>query len=131
MNTEFKEVTVFKLTDTLIADFNGDGNSDRAILKKIGETSGLLIQHGETMEEIRIGFGQSFAIWTDFNLNWIDLWALVNDSGTYEIVIENNEITGTRKIELENPSIAVRKEEEGGGLITFKDGKYQWIHQAE
>lgn len=32
---------------------------------------------------------------------------------------------------LENPSIVVRKEEVGGGLITFKDGRYVWIHQAD
>jgi hypothetical protein len=129
LSYEFKDATLFKLTDTIIADFNGDGNTDQAIFKKENETSGIIITHGETNQKIKIGFGESFAHLTEFN--WVDYWGLVNDSETYEIVIEDAEIIGDREVKLNNPSIVVRKEEVGGGLITFKDGKYIWVHQAD
>jgi len=128
LSYEFKDATTFKLTDTINADFNGDGNNDRAIFKK-NETSGIIITHGKTNQKIKIGFGEPFAHLTEFN--WVDYWGLVNDSKSYEIVIEDAEIIEDREVNLENPSIVVRKEEVGGGLISFKDGKYIWIHQAD
>ncbi|NDV45401.1 hypothetical protein [Flagellimonas sediminis] len=129
LNNEFKEATIFKLTDTINADFNGDGNNDQAVFKKENETSGIIITHGLTYEKVKIGFGEQFAHLTEFN--WADYWGLVKDSKSYEIVIEDAEIIGEREVKLDYPSIVVRKEEVGGGLITFKDGKYIWIHQAD
>ncbi|MEZ4828990.1 MAG: hypothetical protein R3C61_22290 [Bacteroidia bacterium] len=129
LSYEFKEATIFKLTDTINADFNGDGYADQAIFKKENETSGIIITHGETNQVIKIGFGEPFAHLTEFN--WVDYWGLVNDSETYEVVIEDAEIIGDREVKLDNPSIVVRKEEVGGGLITFKEGQYVWIHQAD
>jgi len=129
LSYEFKDATIFKLSDTITADFNGDGNVDQAIFKKENETSGIIITHGKIEEEVKIGFGEQLAHLTEFN--WVDYWGLVNDSETYEIVIEDAEIIGDREVKLANPSIVVRKEEVGGGLITFKDGKYVWIHQAD
>jgi hypothetical protein len=126
---EFKEATIYKLTDTINADFNGDGNADQAIFKKENETSGIIITHGGTNQKIKVGFGESFAHLTEFN--WVDYWGLINDSETYEIVIKDTEIIEDREVTLDNPSIVVRKEEVGGGLITFKDKKYIWIHQAD
>lgn len=61
----------------------------------------------------------------------MDYWGVLQDSSTYEIIITNGEIVGDTLVRLENPSIFVRKKEVGGGLITFKDGKYEWIHQAD
>lgn len=129
LSYEFKDATIFKLTDTISADFNGDGKLDQAIFKKENKTSGIIITHGEIDEEVKIGFGEQLAHLTEFN--WVDFWGLVNDSVTHEIVVENGEIIGDRKVELENPSIVVRQEEAGGGLITFKNGKYEWIHQGD
>ncbi len=129
LDNEFKKATLFQLTDTIVADFNGDGNLDQATFRKKNKTSGIIIKHGKTNEEVKIGFGEPFDYLTEFN--WVDFWGLVNDSETYEIVFENNEIVGDRTVTLENPSIVLRKEEVGGGVITFKDGKYQWIHQSD
>ena len=129
LSGQFDKATVYKLTDTIAADFNGDGIIDRAIFTKAGETSGLIITHGRTNEKIRIGLGESFAHLTD--LNWVDYWGLVMDSETFEVIIKDAEIVGDRKVRLEHPSIVLRREEEGGGLITFKNGEYVWIHQAD
>ena len=126
---EFKSLIIFPLKDTISADFNGDGTVDQAVYRKENETSGIIIKHGRTNEEVRFGFGEPFAHLSEFN--WVDYWGLVKDDETYEIVIEDAEIIGDRNIELENPSILVRQKETGGGLITFKNGKYQWIHQAD
>lgn len=126
---EFKNAIAFQLTDTITADFNGDGQEDQAIFKKEDGTSGIHIKHGQTDEEIKIGFGKKFAHLTEFN--WVDFWGLVKDSATYEIIIEDAEITGDTIVRLENPSIFVRKDEVGGGIVTFRNGKYKWIHQAD
>ena len=129
LENEFQKVTLFKLTDTLSADFNGDGKLDKAIFKKENETSGIIINHGGTNEIVSIGFGKPFAHLTEFN--WVDFWGIVDDPETFEIVIEDSEIIGGRPIELRHPAILLRKEDVGGGLITFKNSKYQWIHQAD
>jgi len=130
LNSQFKQATAFKLSDTIIADFNGDGKVDKAVFKKEKNTSGIIIKHGGTNEEVRLCFGKPFANMTDFD--WVDFWGIVKDKETFEIVIdENSEIVDDRTISLENPSIVVRKEEVGGGIITFKNGKYEWIHQSD
>ncbi len=129
LSYEFKNATTFTLTDTISADFNGDGKADQAIYVREKGTSGIIIKHGQTKEEIKMGFGKPFAHMTDFN--WVDIWGLVHDVKTYEIVIKDGEIIGDRQIELSNPSIALRQEEAGGGIITFRNGKYEWVHQAD
>lgn len=95
LSYEFREATIFKLTDTITADFNGDGKLDQATFRKENETSGITITHGETNEVIKIGFGERLAHLTEFN--WVDFWGIVNDSETYEILIEDTEIIGKKK----------------------------------
>ena len=129
LSYESEGATIFNLTDTLKADFNGLGKLDYAVFIKEIETSGIVITHGESNEKTKIGFGKPFAHLPQFN--WVDYWGIVNDSITYEIVIEDAEIIGDREVKLDNTSIVVRKEELGGGLITFKEGEYIWIHQAD
>lgn len=128
---EFEKATLYNLTDTLIADFNGDRFLDQAFYKNDNETFGIIIRHGKTSEEVRIGFGKNFSIWTDFDCNWVDYWALVEDRKTSEKTFsEDGDVLGSREIKLQNPSIALGADEVGGGLITFLNGKYVWIHQT-
>ena len=128
LESEFEMATLYKLEDTITADFNGDGNTDKAFFVRETETSGIVIKHGFVNTEERFGFGKQFAHLKDFN--WVDYWGLTEDSSTYEILFNEagiyDTITG-----LENPSIVVRKEEVGGGLITFINGQYKWIHQSD
>ena len=65
------------------------------------------------------------------DLSWVDYWGLVKDSSTFKIIVEKSEVVGDTIIKLDNPSIAVRKMEAGGGLITFRKGRYEWINQAD
>ncbi len=41
----FKKATLYNLTDTITADFNGDGVLDKAVYKKENATSGIIIKH--------------------------------------------------------------------------------------
>lgn len=125
----FEKATEYKLTDTITADFNGDGILDKAVYQKENETSGIIIKHGQTNQVFRIGFGKSFAHLTEFN--WVDYWGLVEDRETSETTFtEDGDVLGSRDVKLQNPSIALGADEVGGGLITFINGKYVWIHQT-
>ncbi|SEF49201.1 hypothetical protein [Algoriphagus boritolerans] len=126
----FEKATLYKLTDTITADFNGDGLLDKAIYKKENETSGIIIIHGKTNDQVKIGFGKQFAHMTDFN--WVDYWELFEGTETSETTFKDDgDILGSKKVKLQNVSIFIGRHEEGGGLITFKNGNYEWIHQAD
>ena len=125
----FEKATLYKLTDTITADFNGDGFLDKAIYKKDNETSGKVIIHGKTNDQVKIGFGKLFSHMTDFN--WVDYWELFEGTETSETTFKDDgDILGSKKVKLQNVSIFIGRHEEGGGLITFKNGNYEWIHQA-
>jgi hypothetical protein len=126
---QYKKVTVYALSDSITADFNGDGSLDKAFYIRENGTSGILIQHGKTNEEIRIGFGNQFAHFTEFD--WVEHWGLVEDKKTNETTFtEDGDVLGSRVVKLENPSIFLDQQGLGGGLITFRNGKYVWIHQT-
>ena len=128
----FEKATLYKLTDTITADFNGDGFLDKTVYKKEKETSGIIIIHGKTNDQVKIGFGKPFSTWTDdFDCNWVDYWGLVEDKETSEMTFtEDGDILGSQEVKLQNPSIVLGKDEVGGGLITYLNGKYVWIHQT-
>ena len=46
----FQEATLYRLTDTITADFNGDGIIDKAFYKKDSQTSGIVIIQGRQMK---------------------------------------------------------------------------------
>jgi len=129
LKRSFEEVILFKLTDTIKADFNGDGIIDEAVFIKDNEASGIIIRHGKTHEEVKIGFGNKFAHFKD--LNWVDYWGLVKDKETAQTIFnKEGDVITTKNVKLQNPSILLGKDEVGGGLITFLKGKYIWIHQT-
>lgn len=127
--SDYKSATFYNLTDTITADFNGDGILDKAFYKKEKETSGIIIQHGQTNEVFKIGFGKPFAEMKKFD--WVDYWGLVEDKETSETTFANDgDVLGSKVVKLQNPSIALGASELGGGLITFLNEKYVWIHQT-
>jgi hypothetical protein len=125
----FEKATLYKLTDTIVADFNGDGIIDKAFYKKENQNSGIIIKHGQTNEVVKIGFGKQFAHMTEFD--WVDYWGLVEDRETSKTTFtEEGDVLGSKAVKLQNSSIALGADEVGGGLITFLNGKYVWIHQT-
>ena len=126
----FEKATLYKLTDTIMSDFNGVGFLDKAVYKKENETSGIIIIHGKTNDQVKIGFGKQFSHLTEFN--WVNYWGLVEDKETSETTFtEDGDVLGSKDVKLQNPSIVLGADEVGGGLITFINRKYVWIHQAD
>ncbi|MEM1328472.1 MAG: hypothetical protein AAGI23_21130 [Bacteroidota bacterium] len=128
LESTFEFFEVYSLADTPLADFNGDGHIDQALFMS-SPNSGIIIRHGKTSEEIRLGFGVPFAHLRDFD--WVDYWGIVEDEVVDEQVIDEGEVAEVQKTILNSPSIFIRRLEEGGGIITYRDGRYIWIHQAD
>lgn len=127
---EFQQVSRFDLDAVLAADFNGDGINDEARFLRQKDKAGIVITDGKTRNQTTIGLGNSFEGAGD-DLSWVDFWGIVKDSETYAIIVTDDEVAGDTVVHLENPSIVLRREEVGGGLIAFLNGKYTWIHQAD
>ena len=66
---------------------------------------------------------------TEFN--WVDYWGLVEDKEISETSFsEDGDLLGNKDVKLQNLSIVLGADEVGGGLITYLNGKYVWIHQS-
>ena len=127
---EFISFKYFKLTNVINEDLNGDGIAETMTFSKGSTKAGLLIQDGKTGDEVKIGMGEALEPIGD-DLGWVDFWGITYDKTAGEVIVKDSEIVGGRDISLEHPSIILRKAEEGGGLITYKNGKYIWVHQAD
>ena len=127
---EFNSLTLLKLDEVIKEDFNGDGKIDKAIFVTDKGKSGIKIIDGKTEEVTIIGLGHEFEEMGD-DFSWVDYWGVVKDKTTFEIIIEDGEILGEQAVKLENPSLLLKKEDVGGGLLTFKEGKFVWIHQTD
>ncbi len=127
---EFKDFSKYRLTDTIVVDLNGDQVNDTATFETRNGKAGIVITAGGTSRQTLIGCGNAFEEMGD-DFSWVDEWGIVRDKSTYEIVVKDGEIVGGEQFVLDNPSVYVRKAEVGGGVITFKDGKFTWVHQAD
>ncbi len=121
------EINPFIQPEYLIADFNGDGINDIAVLikNKGNNKKGFIIFHPSTQEYFIIGAGVIFEekdTWDD--LNWVDKWRINKE--------KNNEsgIQGGPDLILKFYSIEITKDEIGGGLIYWDGKKYKYFHQT-
>lgn len=129
LKNEFKNFQLLKLSDTIKSDLNGDKISDFAFFTNNNGKREIFILDGKSKKKIKIGQDKSFGDRNDFN--WVTFWGTTDDKETFEILTENDEIIGDTITKLTNKSIFVRKEEVGGGVITYKDNRYIWIHQSD
>lgn len=128
--SEFKLFTRYTVKDSIEADLNGDNVAEKAFFKQTADERNLFIIDGRTKELIKIGSDASFKDLGD-DFNWVDYWGITRDSETFEVLVEDDEVTGGRNVKLKYPSLFVRKEEVGGGMITWSGKAYKWIHQAD
>ena len=70
-------------------------------------------------------------IFADFS--WADKWQLSFAHQAEAVTFdENDEISGSRTFLLEWPTLALTRNEEGGGLLAWnKENGWYWIHQAD
>lgn len=117
----FEDYKIYPLEDTIKVDFNGDQTIDEAFFNS---KKNIIIKNGKSGKETIVKNA------SDDDFSWVEYWAVTNDKKTFEITIVNGDIGSEVEIPLEYPSIIVRKEGIGG-VITFKNGEYKWIHQAD
>lgn len=117
----FKDYKVYSLKDSIRIDLNGDQIRDKAYFNS---DKNIIIEDGKSGKETKIKNA------SDDDFGWVEYWAVTNDKKTFEITIVNGDIGDEIETTLEYPSIIVRKEGIGG-VITFKNGEYYWIHQAD
>ena len=128
--SDFKIFKLFKLKDTINVDLNGDKVNDLAFFNINNKATELIIVDGVTNVPAKVGSDKSFNGMAE-NFDWVDFWGTTNDKKTFEILIKDDEVVGEQNVYLENTSLFVRKDEVGGGVITYKQGKYIWIHQSD
>jgi len=130
LNSEYKNYKIYNLDEILNEDFNGDGVIDKAEFKR-QKKSGIIMTDGRTNKETRLGFGKQFAHMTDFN--WVNFWGVLIDATTFEITFDDKtgDIFGDTIVKLKNRSIFVEEDEVGGGVITYENDSYKWIHQSD
>jgi len=126
---DFKDYREYCVTDTINIDLNGNGILERIYFDKkdcpkliIEEKGQDLISIGCEKEEYK-GFPNA--------IGWVNLWCVVSDKETFEILVKDGELVGDKIVNLERPSIYVGKEEAGGGIITYRNGELYWIHQSD
>ena len=126
---EFKNYKEFRLTDTLHFDLNGNG-----ILEKVyfaNTTCSKIIIEEEGQEQISLGCGkQNYKGFPDA-IDWVNLWCIVSDTETSEVLVKDGELIGNKIVNLERPSLYIGKEGAGGGIITYRKEELYWIHQSE
>lgn len=129
---DFKTFKTYNTADTLKYDFNGDKVVDFCFFSMIETKKTIQIVDGKTKQKIKVTNDDN-----DDDFSWVDFWGITNDSKTIEVLFsDNGDIDHGEMTNLFNTSIFVRSyitEEKsgGGGVITYKDNKYIWIHQSD
>jgi hypothetical protein len=119
------------LKDTIREDVNCDGFTDRIYLVSAEQSKHIILIDGKNNQRSTFGIDQPVKGEWDADYSWVDFWGITKDKVTWEMHFEDDEISGSGEVVLECPSLVLRKEEEGGGIITFKHGSYVWVHQAD
>ncbi|PJJ48060.1 FG-GAP repeat protein [Hymenobacter chitinivorans] len=118
----------------LVADFNGDGKQDVAVLvvKKQNHSRGIVILHQGTPQPYVLGTGSNLSkdmLQGDFE--WATYWHLYRKPTTFEVTFDKSgDIAGDRTVRLRHPTIELGQEESGGGMIYWNGQKYIWLHQT-
>lgn len=117
----------------LVADFNGDGEEDVALFVRDRSTHkrGLCILHAGSPECVVLGGGRAFhAAGDDFR--WVEHWDAVPRGESWATAFRSDgDVHGEQTVTLEHVSIRLCAGEAGCGVITFRNGRYEWVHQAD
>ena len=126
---EFKNYKEYRVTDTISLDLNGNGILERIYFDKKDCPKLIIEEIGKDL--ISIGCGKEEYKGFPNAIGWVNLWCVVSDKETFEIIVEDGELVGDKIVNLERPSIYVGKEEAGGGIITYRNGELYWVHQSD
>ena len=121
----------YGLQDTLREDVNCDGFIDQIFFSKQNSLRHIILLDGKSKTQKVLGLDLRVQGELDADYSWADFWGITRDTSTWEMIIDDGEIAGSRTVTLQCPSIVLRKEEVGGGIITFKNAEFIWVHQAD
>ena len=121
----------YQLTDTLKEDLNCDGFVDQVYFSHKASTKEIVFFNGKSKEGKILGSQLPVEGELGSDYSWADFWGITKDTTTWETIVKDGEVLGSRTVALKCTSIVLRKEEVGGGIITFKNGGLLWVHQAD
>lgn len=117
----------------LSGDFDGDGEKDTVYFVKDRKSGrqGLCILRANANRCDVIGAGRKFhAAGDDFK--WVEQWETIAAGEVDETTFKRDgDVLGTRRVLLQNTSIRLCSDESGCGIVTYHDGKYFWVQQAD
>jgi|GEM_PF-6021419 len=126
----FNNYKEYKLSDTIEIDLNQNGVKESIYFKTDSCRKLIISENG--FEDIILGCSKQHSNGIPNQIEWVDLWCVVFDKETDEVIVSKKEgIMGDRTITLEGPSIFIGEEEAGGGIITYRDGELNWVHQSD
>lgn len=105
LDAMFRDASLFRITDTIFADLDGDRKTDRAYFAREGSRLQLVIDGARG--KVTVGSDPSFKELGD-DFSWASYWALTKDG-----------------------ALVVHRDEVGGGVVRFLNGKYVWEHQTD
>lgn len=114
-------------------DLDGDGKNEIALFveDQTSKKKGICIVESGSDSCVILGAGKKFYAGGD-DFRWVDTWQLIPAGETWETTFEpNGDVLGERKVILENDSLKICVDEGGCGVITYKNGQYIWVHQAD
>lgn len=124
--------------NSIVCDIDGDNLSDtvQIVMNTINKKYGLKIIFGNQKNEY-LGMGNEILGQGFDDINWVGIFEVapkneiyynnVNNDGE---IISEEEVKETDKIRLKNDGIFIHQAEScGGGVIYFKNGKFEWIQQ--
>jgi hypothetical protein len=127
---KFADYKEYQLTDTISIDLNGNGINESIYFDHKDCPKILISESGK--ELISIGCGREEYKGLPNAVGWVDTWCVVSDKEVWEVLFkEDGDIDKDTIINLERPSIYIGKEEAGGGIITYRNGRLYWVHQSD
>ena len=127
---EFKDYKEYRITDTISIDLNGNGILEYIYFDNKNCPKILIREKGQQL--ISLGCGKKDYKGFPNAIGWVDLWCVVSDKEVWEVLFtKDGDIDKDTIINLKRPSIYIGKEEAGGGIITYRNGKLYWIHQSD
>ena len=127
---DFKDYQEYKMTDTIQIDLNGNGILESVYFDNNYCSKILIKEKGQKL--ISFGCGKEEYDGFPNAVGWVNLWCVVKDKKVWEVLFtEDGDIDKDTIVNLERPSIYIGKEEAGGGIISYRNGKLYWIHQSD
>ena len=127
--TGLNDYEIYSTWETIVQDLNGDGAAEKTAIDEYGH---IIITDGATGAEIIFDDGGGNR---DFS-GEVSFWGITTDTETWRATFSEGPDgyvwpDGSETVLLLYPSVFVRRNESGGGVITFDGEKYVWVHQND